>query len=448
MRIFKKLVKVFVAIAVVVGVDAFMTFALEPYGSKSQLMWNDYRQEGQLDLVFIGDSVSVHSFNPKFVNSELGAKSFNMSTPGQMMEESFMALRSAVEEKGAKIIVYGFEFCNAQNDEFPNPSRAFIRYKDENDPVAFTKDALYCLADQRCFTGKESINWLFPWIDNHVKFDLHAIEKNMQMKLSGTTVYDAAAVNEKGWKYYGCGYGNIETRLDYNEGSSEIYSDVYEDTAFDSRKLQTLADMCDYCENAGVDLLVVVPPMPVFNIFDRGKDYFDLSSQARDLVTSHGGEYYDLNMAKPDLLNVEDTSLYADYQHLNKTGANAASNAFLKIMNAREAGDDVDGMFYARNEYMAAHDYVDLLRVEASAEDGYIDIAALPLASTDASLEYQMLVRDSETNGDWRVVRDWSGDARCRLAVEGHDTCDVRVNVRKQGSDAEFDRYRNVSVAY
>ena len=447
MRIFKTILKIVAIVAVVFALDALATFALEPYGSKSQLMWSDYRQQDQLDLVFLGDSVSVHSFDPECIDSELGTNSFNMSTPGQMMEESFMALKTAVKQQNAKTVVYGFEFCNAQNDEFPNPGRAFIRYKDEGDPIAFAEDALYCLTDSRCYTEKQSINWLFPWLENHVKFDISSVSKNIEMKLSGETVYDAAAVNERGWKYHGRGYGNIESRLDYNEGSSKIYSDVYCYDGFDERKLQTLATMCDYCKAQGVDFVVVAPPMPVFNIFDQGNGYFDAAGQVKNLVEGHGGEYYDLNMAKPCLLNVEDTSLFADYQHLNKNGAAATSAAFAKIMKARAAGEDTSALFYTRDEYMDAHDYVDLLRVDCTVGDGAIEISADALASSEASLEYQMLVRN-DADEAWSVVYNWSDSSSFDLVVSGHGSCDVRVNVRKQGSKSEYDRYRVVSVTY
>lgn len=447
MRTFKVVFKTLAIVVFVCVLDAIVTFALEPYGSKSDVVWSDYRQQSDIDLVFIGNSASAHAFDSNEIGSDLGENTFNLSTPGQLIDESYLALKSVVEEQRPNAVVYGFDFCDLEGDEFPNPGRAFIRSKDKDDFSAWLADAAYCLSDSRCYAAKESINWLFPWLENHVKPSPSSISKNIEMKLSGETVYDAAAVNEKGWKYHGRGYGNIESRLDYNEGSSKIYSDVYCYDGFDERKLQTLATMCDYCKAQGVDFVVVAPPMPVFNIFDQGNGYFDAADQVKNLVEAHGGEYYDLNMAKPGLLNVEDTSLFADYQHLNKNGAAATSAAFTKIMKARAAGEDTSALFYTRDEYMAAHDYVDLLRVNCMAEDGAIEISANALASSEASLEYQMLVRN-DADEAWSVVRDWSDGSSFDLAVSGHGSCDVRVNVRKQGSKSEYDRYRVVSVTY
>ena len=423
-----------------------MTFALEPYGSKSDVVWSDYREQANIDLAFIGNSRSAHMFDAERISNGLSEDSFNLSTPGQLIDESYLALKKVFDEHRPDTVVYGFDFCDVQGDEFPSPGRAFIRSKDEGDFAAWLSDAAYCLSDSRCFAAKESINWVFPWLENHVKPNAKAISGNIEMKLSKSPLPDAAAANEEGWEYHGCGYGNIQSRLDYNEGPSKTYSDVYSSQEFDDRKMQTLAAMCDYCKEAGVDFVVVVPPMPVFNIFDMGDTYFDLSSQARQVVVDHGGEYYDFNLASKDFFNVENTSYYIDYQHLNEAGAVAASDAFVGLMKARAAGADVSSLFCTQEEYMSIHDYVDLLRVDTFVEEDGVHIESKPLASSEASLEYQML--EKETDGSWKEIRGWSSDPDSVYAVNGHGTCDIRVNVREQGSDSEYDRYRVVTLTY
>lgn len=446
MRTFKRVVLVVLAMSLAFGLNAAATYAFEPYGSKSELMWSDYRSQDSIDAIFVGDSVSVHAFDPRIVDSGLGVSSFNISTPGQTVEESFLALQKACDDHEVKTVTYGLEFCNIQGKEFPDPGRAFIRNKNAGDPIAQLSDTLYCLSNPRCFKGSNSLNWLFPWVSNHVKWNLGEVLKNIEMRSSGFTVREAAEVNQRGWTYYGKGYGNIETRFDYNEGESKTYADVYEWTSFDDEKLQTLAQMCDYCEERGIDFYVVIPPVPVFSVLSCGENYFDLSEQVEDLVRDHGGECYDLNLAKPQLLDSSNKLYYADYQHLNAEGGAAVSSAYVKLIQACESGADVRSLFYSQEEYDQMHQYIDLVKLVGECDDGGIKLDATAYAGKGTAIEYQFCAKNA--SGNWEVVRDWSSEASFKMSVDGHGVCDVRVNARAVGSAEEVDRYRTVSVTY
>lgn len=446
MRIFKKVALAALALALVFGLNAAATYAFEPYGSKSELMWSDYRSQDSIDTIFVGDSVSVHAFDPHVVDVELGTSSFNMSTPGQTVEESFMALQKACADHEIKTVTYGLEFCNIQGDEFPDPGRAFIRNKNAGDPVAQLKDTFYCLSNERCYKEKNSLNWMFPWVSNHVKWNAGDIAQNIRMRSEGLTVRQAAEVNQRGWTYFGKGYGNIETRFDFNEGEDKTYADVYERKSFDNEKLRTLAQMCDYCTERDIDFYVVIPPVPAFSVLSCGNNYFDLSRQVEKLVREHGGECYDLNLAKPELLDSSNGIYYADYQHLNAGGGAAVSLAYSKLIKTRESGEDVRGMFYSQDQYEQAHQYVDLVQLDATCEDGSVKLAATAYAGKGTPVEYQFCVKDA--TGTWQVVRDWSDDSSFEISIDGHGMCEVRVNARKAGSTAEFDRYRVTSVTY
>lgn len=446
MRIFKKVALAVLALALVFGLNAAATYAFEPYGSKSELMWSDYRSQDFIDAIFVGDSVSVHAFDPHVVDAELGTSSFNMSTPGQTVEESFMALQKACADHEVKTVTYGLEFCNIQGDEFPDPGRAFIRNKNAGDPVAQLKDTFFCLSNERCYKEKNSLNWMFPWVSNHVKWNASDVVENIRMRSEGLTVRQAAEVNQRGWTYYGKGYGNIETRLNFNEGEDKTYADVYKWETFDAEKLQTLAQMCDYCIERGIDFYVVIPPVPVFSVLSCGNNYFDLSRQVEKLVCEHGGECYDLNLAKPELLDSSNGIYYADYQHLNACGGATVSLAYSKLIKACESGKDVQSLFYSQTEYEQAHRYVDLVKLKATTEDGFVMLDAKAYAGEGTSVEYQFCVKDVADT--WQVVRDWSDDSSFEMPVDGHGMCEVRVNARKVGSTAEFDRYRVTSVTY
>lgn len=441
MRIFKSIAKTAAIFAFAACVNACLVFAFEPYGSKSQIMWTDYRQQESLDTVFIGTSLTERSLNPAYIDEELGTDSYNMATPAQWIEESYLALQTAAEDHDLDMVVFGFEYSDAQGDSFPDPGRAFLRYKSEGDIAGRLGDIVYCLSNERCYTEKESINWLFPWTSNHVKAKPAAVLSNMKMKVDGTTLYEAAAGNEPGWEYFGKGYGNYHTKFNYNEGTSKVYSEAYGDADFDEQKLGTLAAMCDYCEVRGIEFLVVVPPIPAFNVFEYGDKYFTQSEQLRSLVEEHGGEYYDLNLARPELFDVTNTNYFADYQHLNVMGGEAASQAFVKLMEVRESGGNADALFYTKEEYQQVMDYIDLVLLDTEVVEEGVHLQAEALAGVSVVAEYQMCVMD-EAAGEWVEIRGWSTDPTCLFAPEGSGTYKFRVNAREVGSSVDFDRYR------
>lgn len=446
MRIFKTVMKVLGVLLFAVLLNSAVTFAFVPYASKCDLTWQDYRQQGNLDLVFVGNSRTAHAFNPQQIGDELGVDAFNTCTQGQLIEESYLAVKKVVDEHHPETVIFGFDFCDVQGDEFPNPGRAFIKAKDKGDLGAYLSDCAFCFGDDRFYTKKESINWLFPWVDNHVKPTPGNIVQNIKMKIEQPALEDAVEASSDGWKHYGKGYSNLDHRMNYNEGDTKVYTDVYKRDFLDDRKLQTLAGMADYCEQNGVDFVVAVAPLPVYNVLCYGDRYFEFGAQVDELVREHGGEYYDFNLAKPDLYDTTATVNYADFQHLNAHGAANASKGLVELLKARVSGEDARGMFYSQDQYEQAHQYVDLVKLSATCEDGSVKLAATVYAGTGTPVEYQFCMKDDA--GAWRVVRDWSDDSSFEMPVDGHGLCEVRVNARKVGSTAEFDRYRVTSVTY
>ena len=131
---------------------------------------------------------------------------------------------------------------------------------------------------------------------------------------------------------------------------------------------------------------------------------------------------------------------------MNTRGAAAASEALVKLFKARESAEDVRSMFYSQDQYEQAHQYVDLVQLDATCEDGSVNLTATAYAGKGTPVECQFCAKDAA--GTWQVVRDWSGDSSFEMPVEGHGMCEVRVNARKVGSTTEFDRYRVRAVTY
>ena len=444
MRIFKKIAAVVGFVAAVALVNCAFTFALDPYGSKSQIMWNDYKQQDELNMVIVGTSLSERAFDPVVLEENTQLKSYNMATPSQLLEESYLGMVKAIEEHSPEVVVLGFELSQVEDDAFPDPGRSFIRFKNEDNPMANVSDAIYPLSDERNYGSKASINWMFPWIKSRVGSPEKMID-NIRMKLNGTDIYKAAEKNEVGWIYYGKGYGNYTAKFDYNKGTQTLALDNYTKGIIQEDKMEILAQMCDYCEERGIDFVVAAPPIPCFNIFKDDKIYLVNNQAVSDLVREHGGEFYDFNMAKPEIFDTSRTDYFADTQHLNASGGEQVSMAFSTVLNAQRAGESVDEFFYAADEYKDVKDYVDLVKLTASVQDKGVKLTAKPYAGASSSPEYRFYAR-LKGEKEWTLIRDWDSKKTFTYEPDVAGDYELRVNVRSRGNDVDYERYRIVSA--
>ena len=444
MRISKLIARVLCAVAIVWAANALAGFVLEPVASNSRAMWQDYRATERLDTLYLGTSIPEQAFYPQVVDAQAQTSSFNMCSSAQHLEESLMGLERALADHAElRCVVLGLEYDSLQKVGVSNPGRAFVRYKNVDDPLAAVRDTVTLLADDRLLGTADSLNWVFPWVNEHVYLLPTDIVSNVRVKL-GKEALPGASWEEV--ERLGQGFSTTSHVFDFNEDLAVPYVRTFGGAPFDERKLDTLRRICGLCQERGVELLVVFPPLPVFSVLSYGRKYFDQGEQIRALVGEYGARYFDFNLARPELYDVTRTDVFADFTHLNRTGAEAFSASFGRLLVELRAGHDVDGLFYGPDEYLASKDYVDLLCVETQARDGGIAVSAEPIAGEGAQLEYQMLVWRPERQ-DWEVWRDWDASAEALYVPEGPGVYKLRVCAREQGKDVPYSRYRTVEAA-
>lgn len=444
MRIFKAGAKTVAVLLFIVLVNWGLTFVIEPTGSKSQVMWHDYYEQSDIDTVYVGTSQGERGFDPAAIDKECGTSSYNMCTPSQLLEESFLGIKQAYKDHHIKRVVLSFEVSLVQSEDSPSPGGAYIRNKDRGKPLQFAKDALPCLTDDRFYGKKDSINWMFPWVINHVDAKPQKLYRNIKMKLDGTSIADAAMENEKGWTYYGKGYGNYDRVYDYNPKVYRSYLDTYGKSEPNDRKMQTLADICDYCADHDIELDVICTPLPAYDILEYD-GYFDKLTGIKSLVEEHGAHYYDFNLARPELFD-QKPEYFADYQHMNTEGGRIFSEGVAKLFQHIDAGDDVDDLFYAPEDYASHIDYIDMVTYKTkNNDDGSTKIDASVLAGEGVQAEYQFLVKNKDT-GKWDVLQDYSDESSYTFDPDKPGTYRVCVNARKVGSTAEYERCRTFSI--
>lgn len=442
----RALVLVACVVALLAAFNYVMTFALEPYGSKSEVMWQEYRAQGDADLVYVGTSRTERSFDPAVIDKELGTHSYNMGTPNQAMEEALIGVQTAYRDYGIKQVVVGLDYYMLADTTALNMGSAYLRQRSRVVPATDSISALGYFVAKGAAVSTDSLNWPLPWLSNTAELTLGTIKKNMKMKTDGTTVVEAAAVNEPGWKYFGQGYGNYKKSMDYDGEKAILDKELSGLTEFNPVKVQTFKELCDFCKANNIELTVVGIPQPAYNIMDDVQTYMNWQTQVEQLVEPYGLTYYNMGMAKPELLDIK-PDMFADSQHLNKAGGEAFSKAFAKLMKMQDAGQATDSLFYTVDEYPKTLEYVGLVSAEATCVAGGIRIDAQATVGPGIQVEYRYLEYKKKSK-DYKVLNDWSDQASFTYETQMKGVRTLKVEVRQKGSTGDAERSREVQVLY
>jgi len=166
----KKLVKCILFLVVFCGLNSIMSFLFVPADGASKKMWENYQKMESLDTVYVGSSVCQSTFNPVIIDEMIGTNSYNMGTPSQPIDLSYVAVETAIKEHSIKRVVLGFGYFTLTTQNSQQAEAAFIQAKSEqgtfHEAVLSYADYIY-----QNIGKSASVNFLLPWINNHVKFN-------------------------------------------------------------------------------------------------------------------------------------------------------------------------------------------------------------------------------------------------------------------------------------
>ena len=444
------LAKLAVAIAFVCACNAVLTFALEPYGSKSELSWDEYSKLEAMDTLVIGTSLTEAAINPAVFDEACGTTTFNLGTPYQHLEESLVGIRAAYEDFGIKRVVLGISCSSLTGKDAPSPETSFLkqwrRHGHGNEALAVWGEMLFA---HGAASTADSLNWLAPWISNHTTFRPANIVQNMKNKLEGEDLRVAAGQLDEGWMYVNAGHGAQEKTMSPNSPSVHRYVDaeVAEGAAdaINPGRRETFIEIVDYCASHGIDLMVASMPMPAHNIVDTDAGYVRVMSEFAQLARERNVEFYDFNCVSK---NVFETlpDYYADNTHLNVGGAAVFSTAFAHLYVKRMAGDEIDSSFVSYEEAVASVDSVTAVFVEAESDGRSLTLHCDGATGPGATAEYQVFARSSAESDDWKVVQEWTTEPDIVYEPGGRGTVHLRVCARTVGSTEDFERYRDLTA--
>lgn len=438
--------KAIIFIVLLIIINYALTFAFVPKGNNTRMTMREmYSQKEDMDIAFIGASLSERDINPYIMNKELGVKTFDYAFPSQMFIGTYYSLKELFDYQKPKLVVLTAEQINFTNKgEKPLVYLSTAPYM-----KSFLNEVEYYFAASA--QDGSYLDRLFPWRGYHVD-SIQNLMKNIYGKLAPAYMnypeagqVEAFANNKSG--YIGKGAVKVNPNapkgtINYDniKGSHDTRSikDIQEEN------VEYLKKISELCKENNCKLILLIPPAPVFQVL-KVKNYFEFDNEIAKIAKNLNIEYYDYNLIKPELFKSKE-DYFSDGEHLNSQGAEAFSESLAKFLKLRQEGKDMNKYFYKPEEYNAAENYVSITWFNFAKSGSKIKLTADSIHGSKVKPEYQFILIDLET-GKEQVIRDYSENPTFTFDSTPHKKYKIRVNTKVVGSNNNSVRYYEQTIS-
>lgn len=357
-----------------------------------------YEQE-DIETLFLGSSHVFCGYDPGILDEVMGENTYLAATPVQKVDGSYYLLKEVLKNNDIKKVYL---------DLF------YRQYRDI--PAERTGEQMMYIY---CITDNMKNNW------NRIEFLLNAsgceryIEGFLPAARYGNYLLDRKRleriVKSKRTSEY-VNYENVPSNFYKGAmislgtpGTPQMILDMdgpgIAENVISEYSLKYLDKMVELCKEEEVQLVLVATPFTDFYVqaignYDTFYDYMRNYAEANDI------EYYDFNLCRTDILDMEDDD-FMDYHHLSGKGAVKYSAAFAEMMTSYNEAER-KALFYdsvqEKMDNLSPRTMGILLRESADEEKVY---SITTIANYDADVEYRICTLDEQGN-EQELIQDFS----------------------------------------
>ena len=451
----RKVLIALIGLAAVVLVNVGLTLALEPYGTYAELKWHLYRQlePGSIDTLIVGSSYAQLCLHPAAIDEGLGSTSFNMGMPAQSLDNSYVAIKQAYEDHGIERVILATSINTMIQKPWKYPSITFTQGKCQGESlVEQAADWWNMLTDPNFFGTDASLQAFVPWTVHSVEKTPDNIRQNIQNRLNGDIIAAARWVDPKLWDN-GQGYWCAEYSGNLNWVGRNVTAKTYLGQSFNEGNVEAMRKIGAYCQENGIELVVVSVPRPDFEVLAYGDQYPEQMQELKDILAEYGALLVDGTLYHEDIYKANEAD-FMDKEHLSSSGARRFGNALGKsIAHWEETGslDDIMYPYEEWDEYCASLDSISLVNYDFDIEDGRIVVRATSYQGSDVDVEYGWAYSETLSDEEYEPITDWTDDNELVIETEGHGMTDyLWVFARQKGTPDEegSERYYAQQIRY
>jgi len=317
----KFLIKVFVYSALFMCVNflfgqllkLYRTHLIEAKKFNPPIKWEEfYTTEAQtIDIVFIGSSHCIRSFNPSIFDEITSLYSYNLGTPGQSSTTSYFVLKEVLRFHKPKIVIQEISYRGfSAKNQLVNGSYNFDFMKMSRNKLDFFFNG---------FKFSESLTFLFPSFRfrNNLGYVINYLYTGKK------------AEKAKEDTYKGKGFISRNHSVTLNELKN---NNIYEKKPFNAARLNKkhlkyLEKTVGLCKKNKIQIIWVTAPLPKITI-SKIRHSSKIYPFFKNLADQYRVPY--LNYYADEKIKFIDTSDFQDTHHLNRNGAKKLSTDLAK----------------------------------------------------------------------------------------------------------------------
>lgn len=359
-----------------------------------------YEQEN-IETLFLGSSHVFCGYDPKILDEIMGENTYLAATPVQKVDGSYYLLKEAVKNNPIQKVYL---------DVF------YRQYRDI--PAERTGEQMmyiYCITDymKKNFNRAEFLlnasgsehyveSFLASARYGNYLLDRNRLERIVKSKRSSEYInyenvpsnfYKGAMISEGT-----PGTPKMIVEAD-NPGISENVLSAY--------SLKYLDKIVALCKEEGIQLVLVATPVADFYIQALG-NYDTFYHYMRNYAETNEIEYYDFNLCRKDILDMEDND-FMDYHHLSGKGAAKYSAVFAEMMVSYDEEKRQELFYQSVQEKMEdmSPQTMGIALYQSEEEENIYSLTTI--ANYDVDVEYRICITDEQGN-EVELVQDFSGN--------------------------------------
>lgn len=413
--------------------NSFLRYLLidDVYSYTRVMLHEMYKQDSNIDTLFLGSSHCYHSLNTKITDEIFKQNTFNAGSSAQYLDGTYYLLKEA--EKTNNIQQVFIELYYGQQGLVTKERSNLISTYLISDYMKPSLNRVAYLL-QASNTELYVNSFILPRRNSKKIFDMQYMTSILQQK--STEAYkNYEYIVWENEQYEGKGYVNTKTQVDLgsyvHDGGFAQIKEMSEDD------INNLNKIIEFCEQKDIKVTFFSSPMSDYRLVSL-ENYDDFVNQMNNFFSSKGLEYYDFNLCKREYLDLKETD-FMDDNHLNGTGADKFSKVFSLFFNGAWKKNE---LFYNTYKEKIEVDQDIVYGIILDSLESPKTFSIRPITSDAMKLKYT-ISKKSNSNETIELLQDKNENTKIVLPID--ETGELYIDVFKTN---ETEPSNSVSFKY
>lgn len=390
------------------------------------------KENAAVDMIFIGASRTLRTFNPKVFEEEMHLSNcLNAGSSLQLISGTYHHLNYLLTKFKPRYVVLGVTWDGLIERENSLQSKLII-----NDRMGgISANKLRYEID--VFTMEEMPYLLDSWRFKNY-FEADAIRNNLDSRNNLKKNNYIGADFGIGSYYAGKGFVYSHSTIS-NGNTPMLEAKSFCVDNIDSEKLSYLNKIVKLCKDNDIVLCMVSAPMTVARMYQID-GYSEAVEWYENYAKENGILYHNTNYLKDREAFLPDNMMH-DFNHVNGKGAEVVSTKYAEILKKELDGKNTKDYFYKNfEEFAESVERIAATGANIKVTGNTLNITVDSVHNTDVIPEYEILL--SLDGNEYCVQQTYSVKTSYTLELPQCKEYTIRVNARQAGSDAVYEAYQ------